>query len=77
MRQVASTPKSPIKKTLCDETTTENTTLVDIENISVMISNAGNVTIVTTDDSESSAESEDLLERVDEDDDESDFDSDR
>ncbi len=69
MRQVASTPKksttdplyhtqSPIKTTLCDETTTENTTLVDIENISVMISNAGNVTIVTTDDSESSAESE-------------------
>ena len=69
VRQVVSTPtkshrihqldntQSPINRSGCnDKTNTENTTIIDIENISVMISNDGNVTIINSDDSDSDIE---------------------
>ena len=77
VRQFVSTPtkstkiyklehiQSPINKSCCNETTVENTTIIDIKNISVMISNDGNVTIInSSDDSDSSTNNEECFESV-------------
>lgn len=71
--------QSPINRSGCnDKTTEENTTIIDIENISVMISNDGHITIINSDDSDSGSDTEELQESQNGDEDSSsDLDCDR